>query len=725
MGLAILALASSTAQSGAPPVRGEANEEPGSRPETQGAGTSLPPHALLQIGTRDLRTPSNIRSCAISPDGRLVAAGDLHAPDTRITIFDVRSGRQVKQLVTARDRSGWFDTAAFSPDGSKLLGGEMSGEVALWDLPADRLLYRQKLHGGNVLEVKFSPNGRSFATSGLDGAIHLRSVEKPDEVVRVFTWAKGGSHLAFTPDGTRLVASGQFTTMIRVWRLSDGQLVREIGPTDGNHLKSMAVTPDSRNIPTAGHRQEEKEDPEEREEGKRAERPREVRVRGIGPGEPKRLTVKRTEIRLWDIDSGEKVRDLDGAEEIGIGDVALSPDGRRMVIVDFQTIRMLDASTLEPQWAIDLPGWWGRPVEFSYDAKFAVLPEQNAVVIFEVATGRRLHHDASTPVGRIGAAAWSPSGDRIVTGHSDGLVRVWDAVTGGLIWHQLMAPIVSVGGASADPTSIGFSRNGKLVVAAGRRDAPPNSAQAIVVAFEAANGRVAREVPQGWVELVAPAPDRRMLVVARHTCLVGIEAVTGQTRWQTPTVTKPETRVQPVALQFEASPVWFQAALKDGNVIRCNGLTGREDRRFLADGRSPAQQKGGRPEDTAISAAAFSADGRTMAASSGGCVCVWDVAAGSLRRRIPYPHARDCVLALAPDGKTVATSDAPNERDFGEDQIRLYDVETGEPMLTLEPENDRAHLLAFSPDGTKLLAGFQRGSVLVWDVRQGASTRPK
>ena len=78
------------------------------------------------------------------------------------------------------------------------------------------------------------------------------------------------------------------------------------------------------------------------------------------------------------------------------------------------------------------------------------------------------------------------------------------------------------------------------------------------------------------------------------------------------------------------------------------------------------------------------------------------------------------MLALAPDGKTVATTDVRSDEDFGEDTIRLYDVETGDPVLTLEPADDRADVLAFSPDGTRLLTGSERGSAIVWDVRRGA-----
>jgi WD40 repeat protein len=245
------------------------------------------------------------------------------------------------------------------------------------------------------------------------------------------------------------------------------------------------------------------------------------------------------------------------------------------------------------------------------------------------------------------------------------------------------------------------------------------------VVYQTATGEVAREIARGWFRLAAPAPDGRMVVVADDVCIVGIEAVTGHPRWRTPTVNKPNTYVQPAALQFEANPIWFDLALKDGNVIRFNVLTGHEQRRFLADGRTPEERKAARPRDSVLSAAAFSANGRMMASYSEGWINLWDVDAGTLRRRIRYPRAETCLLALAPDGKTVAATGVPSHEDFGEVAIRLYEVETGEPVLTLEPAEDRADVMAFSPDGTKLLTGSERGSAVIWDMRrrQGQSSR--
>ena len=82
------------------------------------------------------------------------------------------------------------------------------------------------------------------------------------------------------------------------------------------------------------------------------------------------------------------------------------------------------------------------------------------------------------------------------------------------------------------------------------------------------------------------------------------------------------------------------------------------------------------------------------------------------------------------DGRTLATSDVRliDERDqnptkdITEDTIRLYDIETGEQILTLEPGHYRAGAMVFSPDGERLFTGFDEGPGIVWDVRPRQGT---
>jgi hypothetical protein len=93
-------------------------------------------------------------------------------------------------------------------------------------------------------------------------------------------------------------------------------------------------------------------------------------------------------------------------------------------------------------------------------------------------------------------------------------VRVWDASSGKLIWHKLLAPVISRQGRNAYPAFVSFSHDGKLVVVAGQRDDPVKYDDGIVAFYEADNGRKVRELPQKQIRWAALAPDGRMLVVA-------------------------------------------------------------------------------------------------------------------------------------------------------------------------------------------------------------------
>ena len=162
---------------------------------------------------------------------------------------------------------------------------------------------------------------------------------------------------------------------------------------------------------------------------------------------PRNVTL--TEIRLWDLETGERIKDLQGREDYGRGYAALSRDGRRVAVGDFGMLRILDAATGRPERTISLP------------VAGAIGPRS-------LPTGRSSPWRSTTPSassrwgpddgctttnGRLKAssrpAAWSPSGDRIVTGHSDGEVRVWEAATGKLLWHKLLAPVISPSGWNA------------------------------------------------------------------------------------------------------------------------------------------------------------------------------------------------------------------------------------------------------------------------------------
>jgi WD40 repeat protein len=607
LAVTVLALAPSPAHCGAPAVPDATVEKSSNSLSTDVAEPGLPPRALVRIGTDDLRMADFITTFAFSPDGRLIAAADANAPSPRVAIFDLPTGRRVKEFVAPGKKGGHVESVAFSPDGTKLLWGESGGEVARWDLAGNQSLFRENLHGVAVAAVAFSLKGSLMASAG-GAVICLRRVEKPVEAVRDFATllqpARGEADapkpphiggadrigcLAFTPDGTRLVGGTSGDSTLLIWQIQDGKLLRRIphthgasgsGSTVNPRLNCVAVTPDGRRIMSVG------------------QTTKLLKETKLKYGS---TNATMSEVQFWDFETGQRMADYRGDEDYGFGFGALSPDGRRVAVGDFSRLRILDAATGRPLQTIELPGSWGRRPAFSPDGTLVAKPIDNTIGLFEVSSGRRLHHDASTPVGSIVSAAWSPSGDRIVIGHGDGFVRVWDAATGKLIWHKLLAPVINRSGWNNSAAFVSFSRDGKLVVAAGRRLDPVKHDNGLVVIYEAADGRTVREVPQKEIRWAALEPDGRMLVVATSngsrddTHMIGVEVSTGRIRWANPAADKRQGFYPLAGMHFEGDTPWFEAAMSDGNVIRFNALTGHEQRRFLADWRTPEQQKAGQP----------------------------------------------------------------------------------------------------------------------------------
>ena len=216
-----------------------------------------------------------------------------------------------------------------------------------------------------------------------------------------------------------------------------------------------------------------------------------------------------------------------------------------------------------------------------------------------------------------------------------------------------------------------------------------------------------------------PMTDGRILVLnafedAKAWRLRGVEPETGRERWSTPAEGHRADFAPVIGMRFRPSSPLLEAATSDGYVVRLNALTGRELRRFRVDGRPP-EDRDARPDRPSLSRVTFSADGRTLASWVRDWIFVWDLESGKLRREIRLSHEDGCFLALAPDGRTLAIATGP----FPEDAIRLVDVETGQERLVLRPGDRGPRLLVFSPDGTRLFSGFDRGSAIVWDVRIG------
>ena len=126
------------------------------------------------------------------------------------------------------------------------------------------------------------------------------------------------------------------------------------------------------------------------------------------------------------------------------------------------------------------------------------------------------------------------------------------------------------------------------------------------------------------------------------------------------------------------------------------------------------------PATLPVTALAFSADGKELAAAGYNEITVWNPADGKLLRRISGVAQRTYGLQYSPNGNLLAVaSGTPGQ--LGE--VVLLEAGTGKLVKFLGAMDDVAFDVTFNPDGTKLAASAADRSIRIFDVATGAQER--
>ncbi|MCC6190762.1 MAG: WD40 repeat domain-containing protein, partial [Anaerolineales bacterium] len=294
------------------------------------------------------------------------------------------TGETVIELaVTGVDRA---NALAYSPDGRWLAVGASTG-LLLYDA---RTLAEQRFipTGAWVRSLAFSADGQLLATGSYDEVVRLWRVADgvlARELVGHAGWVRS---VAFSPDGAALVSASDDDS-VRVWRVSDGapQQVLTQG-LDG--VRAVAFSPDGATLATGGYD---------------------------------------NVVRLWRAGDGALLRELVGHTD-WVRCLAFSPDGTMLASGGFDpTIRLWRVA--DGALVGKLAGHTSSVLSLAFSPDGAVLASGSVdtrVRLWRVADGAAVglltgHNDF------VFAVAFAPDGQTLASGAVDNTLRLWPVGT--------------------------------------------------------------------------------------------------------------------------------------------------------------------------------------------------------------------------------------------------------------------------------------------------------
>jgi len=167
-----------------------------------------------------------VNLAAVSADGSTAAMTINTYPNqpTQVLLVDTRTGR-VARTITVKNASPNVTALAFAPDGT-LATGTNSGIVNLWNSKTGQRIGQPTLVAtAPVASIAFSPDGKTFATSGgSSGGIRIWVTATRQQLGADFPGGQGQwGNVAYTPNGRYLISvysdgtADRWPASVRAW----------------------------------------------------------------------------------------------------------------------------------------------------------------------------------------------------------------------------------------------------------------------------------------------------------------------------------------------------------------------------------------------------------------------------------------------------------------------------------------------------------------------------
>ncbi len=187
---------------------------------------------------------SPVEAVAFSPDGRTIAGCGW---DASVCVWDIsRKGPNYSSQPTYLNHDSARFALAFSPDGRDLASAGKSS-LAVWSCESGTYKPLVEKTGLAVRCLSFSPDSRTLALGGDDGAVRLWDSSIWRERAILLEHTDAVRYVAFSPDGRRLVSSGQ-DRRVMLWDAIRGVAIRQLCQPGTNPIQLAAFAPDGKTI---------------------------------------------------------------------------------------------------------------------------------------------------------------------------------------------------------------------------------------------------------------------------------------------------------------------------------------------------------------------------------------------------------------------------------------------------------------------------------------------
>ncbi len=430
---------------------------------------------------------AEIASLAFSPDGQRLATGDDRG-NVRVWTRNGDAANGEPQWTLEREFDGHnssITSLRFTPDGRRLLTASGDRTCGQWDLESGRELRELVLeHPDWVTSLDISADGATVVTTCDDGIARFWRLADAAALAAVRSPGKPFNSAALSPDGSTIVLTSTEDRRVWLWDVSTARVA--IGSTAGDpnaasqlleplldfnqlggEVWMASFTPDGHHVLTIGGNDAELWNLQSRLRVVRFSAHGAVASADVSPDG--RLVATGSwdhSAKIWDADTGQAVRKLEGGHTAHVNTVEFSPDGAQLLTAsDDGTAQLWDVESGKPT-GVKLTGHSGRVIAatFSPDGTRILTVSGDATARIWDRTGNTIatleghkwavlcgQFSADLPTlddeGRAGVG-----GQRVITGSKDGTAKIWDATTGKLL--------VELAGHTAAVTCVAFSPDG-------------------------------------------------------------------------------------------------------------------------------------------------------------------------------------------------------------------------------------------------------------------------